>query len=261
MAAPLGVVWAGKELFDGATKALALFISVTYIIGLIVVNSYLNSLGIRAPSLISVEYISAGLPPAVLFLVAGLTGAFLDRPTQPRRTKFAVLGLALVLLALIMLYLTNLVDYPKTLRTTGLIFGLLVLMAYGIVRHVRRQVLASREQIIVWSGIYGLVLLILLVSLSSFYGRTVYDDILTTVGGGAGVTISFVTDAASRPVLQMLVPMAGDLQTVPVRLIRETGDGYLVTTGETSVTVGKALVKGVIHHRVQGWQVKPSIFD
>lgn len=252
----------GKELLDNVTKALALFISITYIMGLIIVNSFLLTFGIRTMPLLSAEYISAGLPLALLFVVAGLTGGFFNRKNQSRSAKLGILVLSIFLLSLIMLYITNFEDYPKTLRTTGIIFVILLLAFFAIIRDFNQRLVNNREKLVVWSAIYGLVFLGMVVASSTFYGRTIYNDILPTIGGGAGSTISLITDAESAIVLAELVPMRSELQTEQIQLIKETSDSYLITLAdETSVSVNKGLVKGVIHHRKRGWEIRPSILD
>jgi hypothetical protein len=252
----------GKDLLDNITKALTLFVSITYIMGLIIVNSYLLTFGVRTTTLLSVEYISAGLPLTLLFVVAGLTGGFFNRPEQTRSARIIVLVLSTLILSLMMLYITNLEDYPRTLRTTGIIFMILFLVFFAIIRDFSRRLFGSREKLVVWSGVYGLLLVAMVVALSTWYGRAVYDDILPTIGGGAGSTISLITDAENGVVLGELVPMSSKLQSEQIRLIRETNDSYLITrTDETSVSVDKDLVKGVIHHKVSGWEVTPSILD
>jgi hypothetical protein len=224
-------------------------------------HAFLLTFGIRTTTLLSVEYISAGLPLALLFVVAGVTGFFFTREGQSRRAKLGIVILSILLLGLIMLYVTNLEDYPKTVRTLGLILGGLTLAVFAIFKDFTRRPVRSREGSIVRAAVYGLLFLFMVVAAST-YGRTVYDDLLSTVGGGAGSTISFVTDAENGVVLEELVPMRSELQTEPVQLIRETSDSYLIMLADkTSVSVNKALVKGVIHPRTSGWELAPSIFD
>lgn len=102
----------------------------------------------------------------------------------------------------------------------------------------------------------------MVVASSTFYGRTVYNDILPTIGGGAGSTISFILDSENAQVLSEFVPMKGELQTEQIQLIRETANHYLIVLAdETSISIDKDLVKAVIHHRTSGWEIRPSIFD
>ncbi|MCC6457946.1 MAG: hypothetical protein IT328_23530 [Caldilineaceae bacterium] len=252
----------GKELLDNVTKALALFISMTYAMGLIIVNSFMLTLGIRTSTLLSAEYISAGLPLALLFVVAALTAAFVTRAQQGLWAKILIPLLSLLLLGLILLYTTNLEDYPKTVRVVALIYGTLLVVFFVIMRDVYRRLIGNREKLIVWSALYGLILLAMVVAASTFYGRTVYNDILPTIGGGAGSTVSFVTDGENVEVLGQLVPMRNGLETEPVQLVRETADSFLVVlTDTTSVSLDKDLVKGVIHHRTRGWEIRPSWLD
>jgi hypothetical protein len=252
----------GKELLDNVTKALALFISLTYVMGLIIVNSFLLTFGVRTVTLLSIEYISAGLPLALLFLVAGLTAALFSRKQQRMVGQIATLVVALLLLGLIMLYVTNLEDYLKTLRTTGIIFVLLTLVCFAIIKDFNHYLQKHRERLPFRSSIYGLILLVLVVVSSTFYGRTVYNDILPTIGGGAESTISLITDAANASVLAALVPMQSELQTEPIQLIRETNESYLILrSDDSSISIDKDLVKGVVHHKTRGWEIKPSIFD
>src|SRR5215207_9156865 len=88
----------GKELLDNVTKALALFISVTYVMGLIIVNSFLLTLGMRTSTLLSAEYISAGLPLAFLFVVAGVTAAFIASSKQSVWAKVGIFLVSILLL-------------------------------------------------------------------------------------------------------------------------------------------------------------------
>jgi hypothetical protein len=161
-----------------------------------------------------------------------------------------------------MLYITNLEDYPKTLRTSGIIFVILLVSFLIIINDFSRRLIHQREKLLMWSALYGLVFLTLIVALGTFYGRTVYNDILPTIGGGAGSTISLVTDGENGKVLAELVPMISEQETEPVRLIRETADSYLIVLAdETSVSLDKDLVKGVVYHRTRGWEIRPSLLD
>lgn len=251
-----------KDLLDDMTKAFALLVSITYGIGLIIVNSFLLTFGVRTMTLLSVEYISAGLPLTLLFVVAGLTAAYASNTKVHVWPKIFIPVLALLLLSLIMLYITNLADYARTLRTTGIIFVALTIAFFVGVRHFQRNLVGNRERLIVWSAVYTLVFLAMVVVSSTFYGRTVYNDILPTVGGGAGNTISFVTDIENAQVLEQFVPMDSEQQTQQLRLIRETVDSYLVSLdGGASVSIDKDLVKAVIHHKTSGWEIRSSIFD
>ncbi len=115
MAAADGVQSISKDLLDNITKAYALLVSKTYVMGLIIVNSFLLTVGIRTMTLLSVEYISAGLPLVLLFVVAMLTAAFLSRAKQNLGARIFIPVLSLLLMALIMLYVTRLEDNPRTL--------------------------------------------------------------------------------------------------------------------------------------------------
>jgi hypothetical protein len=253
---------ARKELLDTITKASALLISITYVMGTIIVNSFLLRLGIRSTTLLSVEYISAGLPLALLFAVAGLTGVFFNQTDQSRRARITILMLAFFVLGIIMLYITNLEDYFNALRPTGMIFLVLTLTFFVMIKNFNRRLIGDREKIPLWSTVYSLIFLFIVIASSTFYGRTIYDDILPTVGGGAGSAISFITDAESGVVLGELIPMRTELRTEQIQLVRETNDSYLVVLAdETSVSIDKDMVKGVIYHRIRGWEIAPSIFD
>lgn len=251
-----------KDLLDDMTKAFALLVSLTYVMGLIIVNSFLLTFGVRTMTLLSVEYISAGLPLTLLFVVAGLTAAFVTNAKYNVWGRVFIPVLSILLLSLIMLYITNLADYARTLRTTGIIFVGLTIVFMVMVRHFQRHLVGNREKLIVWSAIYTLILLAMVVVFSTFYGRTVYNDILPTVGGGAGNTISFVTDIENAQVLEQIVPMSSEQQTQQIQLIRETADSYLVSLdGAASISIDKDLVKAVIHHQTSGWETRSSIFD
>jgi hypothetical protein len=138
----------------------------------------------------------------------------------------------------------------------------LTIAFFAIIKDFNRRLVGNREQLIVWSAVYGLICLAMVVASSTFYGRTVYNDILPTIGGGAGSTISFITDNENGKVLGALVPMISEMETEQVRLIRETPDSYLIVLAdETGVSLDKALVKGVVHHKTRGWEIKPSMLD
>lgn len=262
MAAADGVQSISKDLLDNITKAFALLVSITYVMGLIIVNSFLLTFGIRTMTLLSVEYISAGLPLVLLFVVAMLTAAFISRAKQNIGVKIFIPVLPLLLLGLIMLYITNLEDYTRTLRTTGTIFAVLTTAFLIVMKHFHRLLVGNREKLIVWSAIYTLMFLALVVVSSTFYGRTVYNDILPTIGGGAGSTIAFITNSENAQVMGEFVPMTGELQTEQIQLIRETADRYLIVLAdETSVSIDKDLVKAVIHYRTRGWELRPSRLD
>lgn len=236
-------------------------VAVCYVIGLVVVNVYLNKYGIYSLSLLRLNYISAGIWALIPILIP--LSAILIIRLRSEVSPVIFWGYLLSFIPL----LSVLVPVAIALRFdpspywllvifTGIYLSLLLIMlAESIKEHLYSKDLSKH----VFIGV--LPVLIIIVSHTAIFANSVYGTIPSQIGGGSPKKVQFIV-AAENEVRKALTD-SGVLftknesqqdtnKTEPVLLLFVTDQEcvVLIKGASTAVSIRRDMVKTILYENV-----------
>lgn len=276
-----------KEIIEAASKGVLVTAGVCYVIGLLVINSYLKQFGDFSINLLQVDYAMAGA--LFLFTSSLVTAAWgsviklREVFARWRSTGYVVKGVETIagflLYGLWVGFIYILVDVlmGKPHKYDGgdklsvtlalLIHGVLMLCIYGITSAYIGVFLDKKERprFTAWHAIGGVatlaVSLLILLLCIFFYGSLVYPRLGSAYGGGSRGQIILIPYPEKLPALAATgleaVPETNKIG--PIQILYETSDSLIVTKSLSkmdgpvrSIQLKKDLFSAILYLQPEG---------
>lgn len=254
-------------ILESLSKFLALALAVLYLVGFLVVASYLLRYGVSSFSVLQLQYLIAGAwvigPPTLYTWIRDTTSRFeLRAAPDPKGTgifswpRFVLAlffsgipgGIFLILLAIIPNFFENL--------TWGI--GWRILLFYIAMTWIAQLFWISRkrdpEKETKWvnrthaAPFYLAFLLVIVIGYAVWFSIRIYPLIPFSLGGGRPLTVVFIEGDKKMPD-EIQRPDPASKRSIPYQLLLSTDHYYVVISpseGERSMEVSRESVAGIV---------------
>jgi len=273
--------------FEAVTKVSITITAIVYVLGLFVVNIFLNRYGFRNFGLLQLHYIAAGLwllVPIVLILLLVLCFVLVndfneierDSEIKPRQWLEKQNALSKMVIGWALDRTKDNVFKNKTLETIflALIFwGLLVYgLSYflgikfswnwliamliigfivgGIAMGAFGLLQLSDAKIRIFSRVMLIFYTVAIPFYILFFALQIYPEIPASLGGGAGQPVQFVVDVEKQSILEAAgIEVSDENISTRVLLLLETDKEYLIISKPDSkaISLQKDLISAVLY--------------
>lgn len=249
----------GKDGLDTLTKSVTMFVALAYAMGFVIVNANTASFGFTHAPLVSGEYVVAGIPMFLIFLISLLSVIRFESTiaTKPKgRWTLYIIRFSPTVALILFGFSLGWVIGTSGWNMTRVVVGIVIIHAMSsFVFYTYYWFYTDDVEVGVYLPTYlGLSVLMIAFILASgvTYGRAVYPYLSPIIGGGEPEVVAFITDSQNREAVSELIPMDSEQRTIKVQLIRETNAGFFVyadvLTDSASIYIDRDLIKGIIYY-------------